>query len=105
MATNETHTVREFIEHASQTLGFDLEWKGESVDEVGIDKKTGSTIIKIDPIYFRPAEVDLLIGDYSKAKRELGWEPKMKFEELVELMVKEDLKNEAAKSRIILEEE
>ncbi len=73
LATNETHTVREFIELASKRLGFDIEWQGEGVEEVGIDKKTGDIIIKIDPAYFRPAEVDLLIGDPAKAKKILGW--------------------------------
>lgn len=97
LATNETHTVREFIEHSAELLGFDLAWQGDDVNEVGIDKNSGKTIIKIDPVYFRPAEVDLLIGDYAKAKRELGWEPTVKFKELVELMVEEDLKKEAAR--------
>lgn len=95
LATNETHTVREFIELASKRLGFELVWKGKEVKEVGIDKKTGKTIIKIDPVYFRPAEVDLLIGDPAKAKKIMGWEPKVKFKELVEIMVDADLLEEA----------
>lgn len=95
LATNETHTVREFIEVASQRLGFDLEWQGKDVDEVGIDRNTGKIIIKIDPVYFRPAEVDLLIGDASKAKKLMGWEPKVKFKELVEIMVDSDLEHES----------
>lgn len=90
LATNETHTVREFIEIAADRLGFELEWKGKGVKEVGIDRKSGKTIIKIDPIYFRPAEVDLLIGDPAKAKKILGWEPKVKFKELVEIMIDAD---------------
>jgi GDPmannose 4,6-dehydratase len=94
LATNETHTVREFIEIAAKRLGFDLEWRGEGVEEEGIDKKTGNVIIRIDPYYFRPTEVDLLIGDASKAKKILGWEPKVKFKELVEIMVDADLKAE-----------
>jgi len=97
LATNETHTVREFIELASKRLGFDLVWQGEDVEEVGIDKKTGNIIIKIDPVYFRPAEVDLLIGDPAKAKKIMGWEPKVKFKELVEIMVDADLESESAK--------
>jgi len=97
LATNETHTVREFIELASKRLGFDLVWQGEDVEEVGIDKKTGNIIIKIDPVYFRPAEVDLLIGDPAKAKKIMGWEPKVKFKELVEIMVDADLETESAK--------
>lgn len=97
LATNETHTVREFIEVASKRLGFDIEWQGEDVDEVGIDRNTGKIIIKIDPVYFRPSEVDLLIGDPSKAKKIMGWEPKVKFKELVEIMVDADLEHETTK--------
>lgn len=97
LATNETHTVREFIEIAASRLGFDLKWQGEGVEEVGIDQSTGKIIIKIDPVYFRPAEVDLLIGDYSKAKRIMGWEPAVKFKELVEIMVDADLDKESGK--------
>jgi GDPmannose 4,6-dehydratase len=96
LATNETHTVRELIELAAKFVGFDIEWRGEGVKEEGFDTRTGKTIVKIDPAYFRPSEVDLLIGDYSKAKKELGWEPKVTFTQLVELMVNEDLKAEAS---------
>lgn len=98
LATNETHTVREFIEVASKQLGFDLQWEGKDESEKGIDANTGKTIIEIDPAYYRPAEVDLLIGDYSKAKKELGWEPKVRFKELVEMMVEADLAVEQAKA-------
>lgn len=94
LATNEMHSIREFVEEASKHLGIDLVWKGTGLTEKGIDKKTGKTIIEIDPRYFRPAEVDVLLGDYSKAKNALGWEPKIKFKELVKLMIKADLKNE-----------
>lgn len=94
LATNETHTVREFIEESCRVLGVDLEWQGEGADEKGIDKKTGKTIIEIDPKYFRPAEVDLLIGDSSKAKRVLGWTPKTTFKDLVKLMIESDLEIE-----------
>lgn len=97
IATNETHTVREFIEVAAKQLGMQLRWKGKGIKEVGIDDKTGNTIIKIDPYYFRPAEVDLLIGDASKAKEQLGWKPKVTFEGLVKLMVSSDLEEEKAK--------
>lgn len=100
LATNETHTVREFIEVASKRLGFDLEWSGEGIDEIGTDKKTGKVIIRIDPYYFRPAEVDLLIGDSSKAKKKMGWEPKVKFEELVEIMVDADLELQTSKKSL-----
>jgi GDPmannose 4,6-dehydratase len=94
LATNETHTVREFLEEASRTLGFDLEWHGAGVDEKGVDRNTGKVIIEIDPKYFRPAEVDLLIGDFSKAKEKLNWEPKTKFKELAKLMAEQDFINE-----------
>lgn len=94
LATNETHSVREFIEETCKHLGFELAWQGSGIDEKGIDKKTGKTIVEIDPKYFRPAEVDILLGDYSKAKNKLGWEPETKFKELVKLMAEEDLKNE-----------
>jgi GDPmannose 4,6-dehydratase len=102
LATNETHSVREFVEVASTQLGFKLEWKGKGIDEIGIDTNTGKTIIKIDPVYFRPAEVDLLIGDYSKAKKQMDWEPTIKFKGLVELMVDNDLKSEAQKAGVKL---
>ncbi len=91
LATGETHTVREFIEESCRLLNIDLEWKGAGVDEKGLDKKTGEIIIEIDPKYFRPAEVDLLIGDCSKAKEKLGWEPQTKFKELVRIMVEADM--------------
>ncbi len=97
IATNETHTVREFLEVCAKLLDFDLEWKGKGIDEVGIDKKSGKTIIKIDPFFFRPTEVDLLIGDYSKAKKKLKWEPGTKFHQLAEIMVNYDYENEANK--------
>jgi GDPmannose 4,6-dehydratase len=98
LATHETHTVREFVELAAKLFGFQLEWQGTGVDEKGIDAGTGKTLIEIDPRYFRPAEVDILIGDYSKAKKQLGWEPKVKFKELVAMMVKADLANETEKA-------
>jgi GDPmannose 4,6-dehydratase len=101
LATNETHTVREFIELASKRIGFDLEWQGKGIDEIGVDRNTGKTIIKIDPVYFRPAEVDLLIGDATKANTKLGWKPKVKFKELVEIMVDADLEKEAAKKVLL----
>ena len=90
IATGETHSIREFLEEAAKVLEIDLEWKGEGINEVGIDKKTGKEMIKINPRYFRPTEVDLLLGDPTKAKEELGWEAKTKFKDLVKLMVKSD---------------
>ncbi len=94
LATGETHSVREFVEKAANLLGFDLIWEGAGLNEKGIDRKTGKVIIEIDPKYFRPAEVDVLLGDYSKAKKYLGWEPKVKFNELVKIMVKHDWEKE-----------
>lgn len=94
LATGETHSVREFIEEAAKAAGIDLIWKGEGINEVGIDNNTGKIIIKIDLKYFRPAEVDLLCGDASKAKEKLGWEPRVKFKNLVKIMMIVDLKRE-----------
>ena len=90
MATGETHTVREFTELTFKELGIELEWKGKNEDEKGIDKATGKVIVEVDKKYFRPTEVDLLIGDASKAKAKLGWQPEVKFEELVKMMVESD---------------
>ncbi len=97
LATNESHSVREFVEEAGKVLDMDIVWKGKGLKEKGLDKKTGQTIIEIDPKYFRPAEVDILQGDYSKAKKMLGWEPTTKFTELVKLMAEEDLKKETSR--------
>lgn len=90
LATGETHTVREFIEETAKILGMDLAWEEEGSNEKGRDRKTDKVIIEIDPKYFRPAEVDLLIGDPSKAQKLLGWEPQTKFHELVKLMTEAD---------------
>jgi len=90
LATNETHTVREFIEETCRVLGIDIAWEGEGALERGVDKKSGKTIIEIDSKYFRPAEVDLLIGDNTKALQKLGWKPKTNFRELVRIMAEAD---------------
>lgn len=92
VATGETHTVREFVEFAFKYAGFDIGWKGKGIEEKGIDKKTGRTLVEISPDFFRPAEVDILIGDPSKAKEKLGWQPKTKFEELARMMVEADIR-------------
>ncbi|MBJ6749703.1 GDP-mannose 4,6-dehydratase [Geomonas anaerohicana] len=92
VATGETYKVRTFAELVFSRLGMQLEWKGEGVDEVGIDTATGRSVIRIDPRYFRPAEVDLLLGDATKAKEKLGWQLKTSFEELVNMMTDADLK-------------
>ncbi|WP_139481305.1 GDP-mannose 4,6-dehydratase [Bradyrhizobium ivorense] len=91
LSTGETRSVREFIELAFAEVGRSVEWRGKGVDEVGIDKATGKTVVRIDPTYFRPTEVDLLIGDASKAKAKLGWKPKTSFAQLVKEMVAGDL--------------
>ncbi len=92
IATGESHTVREFTEKAFKEVGIGIEWKGEGIEEVGVDDKNGRVIVEIDPRYFRPTEVDYLQGDASKAREKLGWEPEITFDELVSMMVKEDLK-------------
>lgn len=92
LATGETHSVREFVEEACRLVGIDLLWEGKGLEEKGIDRKTGKVIVGVDPMYFRPAEVDLLQGDYSKARKVFGWEPKVKFKELVRIMLEADLK-------------
>jgi GDPmannose 4,6-dehydratase len=94
LATGEAHSVREFVEEACRYVGIDIFWEGKGLEERGIDKKTGEVLIEIDPLYFRPAEVDLLLGDYTKAKNILGWEPKLKFKELVRIMMEEDMKEQ-----------
>jgi len=92
IATGETHSVREFAEKAFARLDIPLQWQGSGVHEKGIDAKTGKVILEIDAKYFRPTEVDLLLGDPTKAKQKLGWEPKVTFEGLVNMMVDADLK-------------
>ena len=97
LATGETHSVRDFIEECAKLLKIDLKWKGKGEKEVGYDKKTKKILIKIDPRYYRPAEVDLLLGDPTKAKKELKWIPKTKFKKLVKIMLEADLKKENLK--------
>ncbi len=105
LATGETRTVREFVEIAFKEVGRTIEWRGKGVEETGIDKKTGKTIVCIDPQYFRPTEVDLLIGDASKAHKKLGWKPQTSFAELVKQMVAGDLdiaRREIANGKIVV---
>jgi GDPmannose 4,6-dehydratase len=90
-ATGKTQTVRYCIEKAFEVVGIGLEWFGEGVDEVGKDIRTGKLLVKVNPVFFRPAEVDLLLGDCSKAKARLGWSPSLTFEELIGRMVTSDL--------------
>src|SRR6186713_443056 len=91
LATGETRSVREFVELAFAEVGRRIEWRGQGVDETGVDSKSGKTVVRIDPTYFRPTEVDLLVGDASKAREKLGWKPKTPFAQLVKEMVKADL--------------
>jgi GDPmannose 4,6-dehydratase len=92
LATGETHSVREFVELAFAEVGRTIVWKGEGVDEIGVDAKTGKTLVQIDPRYFRPTEVELLIGDPTKAKEKLGWTHTTSFPDLVKEMMAADLK-------------
>ena len=92
IATNETRSVREFVETAFKYVGIEVEWKGTGVEEKGIDKVTGKIVVQINPKFFRPAEVDILLGDPSKAENALGWKREIPFSQLVERMVNNDLK-------------
>jgi GDPmannose 4,6-dehydratase len=103
IATGEHYSVREFIEAAAWQLGIKVGWKGQGIDEKGINEETGQIIIAVDPRYFRPTEVDELLGDGSKARQKLGWKPRISFKELVAEMVEADLK-EAQKDQLCLRE-
>lgn len=98
LATNESHTVREFVEEACRLVGMDIVWEGSGLEERGMDKNTGKTIIEIDSLYFRPAEVNFLQGDYSKARESIGWAPKVTFKELVRMMLRNDMEKEGVQS-------
>jgi GDPmannose 4,6-dehydratase len=91
LATGEAHSVREMVELAFAKVGTTIAWQGKGVDEKGTDAKSGKVLVEVDPHYFRPTEVDSLIGDASKARRELGWKPVISFQELVTEMVESDL--------------
>ncbi|MBI2559333.1 GDP-mannose 4,6-dehydratase [Candidatus Woesearchaeota archaeon] len=92
IATGESHSVREFVEKAFEIVGIDINWKGKGLEEKGIDTKSGKILVEVDPYYFRPAEVENLLGDASYARKKLGWKPKTKFNELVKIMADYDLK-------------
>ena len=101
IATGEMHTVREFATLAFKEVGIELDWQGEGVNEKGIDKKTGKVLVEVDPKYFRPTEVEQLLGDPTKAKTLLGWNPtKTSFEELIKIMVKSDVELVKSENRI-----
>ena len=91
VASGETHTVREFVELAFKHAGFEIVWEGKDITEKGIDKNTKKILVEVSPEFFRPAEVDILLGNPSKAKEKLGWQPKTQFEELVRIMVEADM--------------
>jgi GDPmannose 4,6-dehydratase len=98
LATNETHSIREFVEETFRVLGEEIIWKGSGIEEVGLLKSSGKVVVSIDPRYFRPTEVDILIGNPAKAKEKLGWQPKTTFKDLVKIMVDSDF--EKARKRI-----
>ncbi len=91
LATNEQHTVRDFVEEAFRVIGKDIEWRGKDAGEYGVDKKTNKVLVRVDKSFFRPIESENFLGDYSKAKAAFGWEPKTKFKDLVKIMVDNDL--------------
>ncbi len=99
LATGKTYQIRDFVKLTFQELGYEIIWQGEGLSEKGIDKKTGETLIEISPEYFRGAEVDILLGDPSKAKKNLGWSSKTSIEELVKMMVKSDFEAESRSSQ------
>jgi GDPmannose 4,6-dehydratase len=107
VATGEMHTVREFCTHAFAEAGINIQWEGEGIDEKGIDANSGKVLVEVDSKYFRPAEVEQLLGDPTKAREVLGWNPRStSFEELVRLMVRSDMlyiKQQKAKEAVILE--
>jgi GDPmannose 4,6-dehydratase len=92
VATGEAHSVRDFAEAAFAEIGIPVEWRGKGVEEIGVDNNAGKTIIEIDPRYYRPTEVEILLGDASKARDKLGWRPKVTFRQLVRIMIQADLK-------------
>jgi GDPmannose 4,6-dehydratase len=99
IATGESHAVREFVERAFKEVGITVAWEGQGISEVGRDNESGEILVQVDPRYFRPTEVDELLGDPTKAQTRLGWKPKVSFEELIKIMVREDIK-EAEKDQL-----
>lgn len=97
LATGESHDVKEFVNKTAEVLDMEISWQGQGLKEICLNKKTGKTIIEIDPKYFRPSEVPILLGNCAKAKEKLGWQPKVKFEELVKIMAEADYEAEKAK--------
>jgi GDPmannose 4,6-dehydratase len=91
VATGESHSIREFVEAAFKEIDITIVWSGKGVEEKGIDARTGRALVVVDPVFFRPAEVDSLKGDYTKAKERLGWSPRTTFKELARIMVQHEL--------------
>jgi GDPmannose 4,6-dehydratase len=102
LATGETHPIRDFVQLSGKYAGFDIEWQGEGVDEIGIDRNTGKTVVKVNPKFFRPAEVELLIGNPAKAENVLGWKRKVSYEGLCKMMVEADLKRNQSKEAALV---
>jgi GDPmannose 4,6-dehydratase len=100
IAIGRQYSVRQCIEQAAKNAGIQIKWQGNGIDEIGIDTDTGNVIVEIDSRYFRPTEVDTLLGDSTKAKEKLGWEPKIRFEEMIAEMVRTDLK-EAKRDKLV----
>ena len=96
LATNRTETVREFVDMAFKAAGYELRFEGSEQAEVGIDTKTGKTLVRVNPKHYRPSEVDLLIGNPARAKEKLGWEPKTTLEQLCTMMVEADIRRNTA---------
>ena len=94
LATGQTYSVRDFINLAAGECGFEIEWRGQGIHEIGIDKNSGDSVVTINPAFYRPAEVDMLLGDATKAKQKLGWQPTTEFKELVSMMMRHDLAQE-----------
>jgi GDPmannose 4,6-dehydratase len=91
IASGETHTIREFVEEAGKVCGFSIRWEGKDENETGVDQNTGKVLVKVNPKYYRPAEVEILLGNAEKAKRVLGWEPKVDFLSLCRMMMTADI--------------
>ena len=95
IATGKTHTIKEFVELAFLEVGIEINWQGEGEDELGIDNSSGKVLVEIDKRYFRPSEVELLLGDPSLAKKDLGWEAKISLKEMIAEMVEFDLTHDS----------